>query len=58
MGRERRAAKKRSARRRALNLDGYTPIGVVGPEDVPPGAFQPPPPPNETAPARSAADGS
>lgn len=46
MSRDRRAAKKRSARRRALNLDGYTPIGVVGPEDVPRGAFQPPPPPN------------
>ena len=44
MGRERRANTKRSSRQRAVNRDGYTPIGFVGPDDVPPGAFQPPPP--------------
>lgn len=58
MGREKRAAKKRSARKRALHLDGYTPIGVVGPEDVPPGAFQPPPAPSESERPASGADGS
>ena len=47
MGRERRANRKRSARQRAVSRYGYTPIGFAGPEDVPPGAFQPPPPPSE-----------
>lgn len=58
MGRERRANRKRSARQRAVSRYGYTPIGFAGPEDVPPGAFQPPPPPSESPAPTNSATGS
>jgi len=39
--RESRAAKRRAGRRQTSNFYGCTPIGAMGPEDVPKGAFQP-----------------
>ena len=55
MGRETRANRKRSARQRAVSRYGYTPIGFAGHEDVPPGAFQLPPPDKSPATTNSGA---
>ena len=58
MSRDGRADRKRSARGRVVSRYGYTPIGTAGPEDVPPGAFQPPPPSSESDPLAGSSSGS
>ena len=50
MSRDRRTDRKHSSRRRTASRDGYTPIGTAGPEDIPQGAFQPPPAPSDSDP--------
>lgn len=47
MSRNERTDRKVSSRRRTASRDGYTPIGTAGPEDIPQGAFQPPPAPGQ-----------
>lgn len=58
MNHDRRADRKRSSRGRVVSRYGYTPIGTAGPEDVPPGAFQPPPPSSESDPQAGSSSGS
>ena len=49
-----RVAERSAPIKKRLNRDGYTPIGSAGPEDVPQGAFQPPPPPYKLDPRADA----
>ena len=58
MSRADRVAERSAPIKKRLNRDGYTPIGSAGPEDVPVGAFQPPPTPSEPDPSTGGSNGS
>ena len=53
-----RVAERSAPIKKRLDRYGYTPIGSADPEDVPIGAFQPPPAPNEPDPSTGGSNGS
>ena len=56
MSRDDRVAERSAPVERRSGRDGYTPSGSAGPEDVPQGAFQPPPAPGESEPPAEGTD--